>query len=202
MQHAHMPLLGGGCGLPASAPRTQRFASWQQTGRRARRREVAESAPAAAPRLHYRSATMEAAAALRKARIDALRRLRRAEDAHDTQAIAENEFGRAVKASYRSSVPPASYTVGPTVLETLEQGTFACRLPHFLADITGLQERVIAEDEAAQSQQLVGRATHLTHTGPCGDRAQAPECGPAASVRRAGGAARGAHQARHPRLDW
>ncbi|WFD02687.1 hypothetical protein MOBT1_001370 [Malassezia obtusa] len=92
---------------------------------------------------------MEAAAALRKARIDALRRLRQAEAAHDQQAIDENAFGRAVKESYRSSVAPAdALPQGPTVLDTLEQ------------DLAGLQERVIAEDEAAQGEKLVrGRLT-------------------------------------------
>lgn len=87
---------------------------------------------------------MEAAAALRKARIDALRRLRQAEDAHDQRAIEENEFGRAVKASFRSSVPPpGALSQQPTVLDTLEH------------DIAGLQERVIAEDEAEQEKKLV-----------------------------------------------
>ncbi|KAI3627775.1 hypothetical protein GLX27_000546 [Malassezia furfur] len=86
---------------------------------------------------------MEAAAALRKARIDALRRLRQAEDAHDQRAIEENEFGRAVKASFRSSVPPpGALSQQPTVLDTLEH------------DIAGLQERVIAEDEAEQEKKL------------------------------------------------
>lgn len=69
---------------------------------------------------------MEAAAALRKARIDALRSLRRAEETRDTSAIEENAFGRAVKESYRASEPPADFTPGPTVLSTLEQGTLLC----------------------------------------------------------------------------
>lgn len=69
---------------------------------------------------------MEAAAAVRKARIDALRRLRYAEEAGDSEAIAANEFGRAVKCAYRSSEPPAEVLAAAeasvTRDETIEQG--------------------------------------------------------------------------------
>ncbi|WFC98340.1 hypothetical protein MYAM1_001066 [Malassezia yamatoensis] len=86
---------------------------------------------------------MEAAAALREARIDALRRLRRAEEAKDTSAIQENAFGRAVKESFRKGTPDSgSITLQPTVLDTLE------------SDLAGLMERVIAEDDAAQAKEF------------------------------------------------
>lgn len=131
---------------------------------------------------------MEAAAALRKARIDALRRLRQAEDTQDQRAIDENEFGRAVKASFRSSVPPPGVlSQQPTVLDTLEH------------DIAGLQERVIAEDEAEQEKKLVRRRKLIS--GSCGDRAQTAKLGPAPRVRPARRAARAADQACDPCAD-
>ncbi|WFD42422.1 hypothetical protein MPSI1_001066 [Malassezia psittaci] len=93
---------------------------------------------------------MEAAAALREARIDALRRLRRAEEANDTRAIQENAFGRAVKESFRKSTPVSdSITLQPTVLNTLE------------TDLAGLMERVIAEDDAAQAKEFVRLANKV-----------------------------------------
>ena len=54
---------------------------------------------------------MEAAAAVRKARIEALRALKRAEEAGDEAAVSANVFGQRVKQHFRSSVPPAALSL-------------------------------------------------------------------------------------------
>ncbi|PKI84916.1 hypothetical protein MVES1_001401 [Malassezia vespertilionis] len=85
---------------------------------------------------------MEAAAALRKARIDALRALRAAEEASDADALAQNTFGAEVKRAFRESVPPPGYVRPTTVIDTVEQA------------IAGLQERTLGEDATMQTQEL------------------------------------------------
>ncbi|WFD31466.1 hypothetical protein MSPP1_002502 [Malassezia sp. CBS 17886] len=84
---------------------------------------------------------MEAAAALRKARIDALRSLRRAEESGDVDAAAQHVFGAAVKRAYRTSAPPEPLA--------------ALRLADSLeSEIKGLQERIVADDAARQEDDL------------------------------------------------
>lgn len=87
---------------------------------------------------------MEAAAALRKARITALRELRRAEEAGDAEAVAANVFGQRVKAHYRTSEPPPGVLALHTqpVAHTLED------------DVSGMQAQVIAEDTRKQAEEL------------------------------------------------
>ncbi|KAL4401839.1 post-mRNA release spliceosomal complex protein [Malassezia pachydermatis] len=86
--------------------------------------------------------SMEAAAAVRKARIHALRSLREAEEAGDQAAIAANAFGAVVKQSFRQSEPPASLVSTHKPPETVEK------------EVDGLQERVIENDRAKQAEDL------------------------------------------------
>ncbi|WFD23586.1 hypothetical protein MEQU1_002280 [Malassezia equina] len=85
---------------------------------------------------------MERAAAVRRARIEALRSLRLAEEAGDTESASQNVFGQAVKQSYRTSEPPASALGGAPPADTVE------------ADVDGLQARAIAEDKARETEEL------------------------------------------------
>ena len=87
------------------------------------------------------AAAMERAAAVRRARIEALRSLRLAEEAGDTEAASTNEFGQAVKRSSRTSEPPAS-ALGAAPTDTVEM------------DVDGLQARAIAEDRAREAEEL------------------------------------------------
>jgi len=85
---------------------------------------------------------MERAAAVRRARIEALRSLRLAEEAGDTEAASRNEFGLAVKQSYRTSEPPASALGEAAPADTVEM------------DVDGLQARTMAEDQAREAEEL------------------------------------------------
>lgn len=87
---------------------------------------------------------MEAAAAVRKARIEALRALKRAEEAGDEAAVSANVFGQRVKQHFRSSVPPAALLPqrDEAASSTVEN------------DVRDMQESVIAEDTRKQAEEL------------------------------------------------
>ena len=87
---------------------------------------------------------MEAAAAVRKARIEALRALKRAEEAGDEAAVSANVFGQRVKQHFRSSVPPAA------LLPQRDEAT-ASTVEN---DVRDMQESVIAEDTRKQAEEL------------------------------------------------
>lgn len=87
---------------------------------------------------------MEAAAAVRKARILALRELKQAEEAGDEAAITANVFGQRVKQHFRSSVPPAALLpkLNEAAASTVEN------------DVRDMQESVITEDTRKQAEEL------------------------------------------------
>ena len=87
---------------------------------------------------------MEAAAAVRKARIVALRELKQAEEAGDEAAISANVFGQRVKRHFRSSVPPAALLPqrDEAAASTVEN------------DVRDMQESVMAEDTRRQAEEL------------------------------------------------
>ena len=65
---------------------------------------------------------MEDAAAVRKARIDALRRVKRAEEAGDWDAARADAAGQAVKRAFRSSQPTITPAAAALPADTVEQG--------------------------------------------------------------------------------
>ena len=87
---------------------------------------------------------METAAAVRKARIVALRELKQAEEAGDEAAISANVFGQRVKRHFRSSMPPAAL---------LPQGDEAA-VSTVENDVRDMQESVMAEDTRKQAEEL------------------------------------------------
>ncbi|WFD27538.1 hypothetical protein MNAN1_002536 [Malassezia nana] len=84
---------------------------------------------------------MERAAAERRARIEALRALRLAEEANDTEAISKNVLGQAVKRNYRATELPASALSWPAA-HTVE------------VDAQDLEVRALAEDQQREAQEL------------------------------------------------
>lgn len=87
---------------------------------------------------------METAAAVRKARIVALRELKQAEEAGDEAAISANVFGQRVKRHFRSSMPPAAL---------LPQGDEAA-VSTVENEVRDMQESVMAEDTRKQAEEL------------------------------------------------
>ena len=87
---------------------------------------------------------METAAAVRKARIVALRELKQAEEAGDEAAISANVFGQRVKRHFRSSMPPAAL---------LPQGDEAAAST-VENEVRDMQESVMAEDTRRQAEEL------------------------------------------------
>lgn len=88
---------------------------------------------------------MEAAAEQRRLKIDALRRLRRAEAQGDAAAAAADEVGRAVKRSFRSYDP---------VRHSVREFATADLPDTVEKDVAGVQEGVLAQAAAQEHEQL------------------------------------------------